>query len=59
MIDQDDVDDDHNDDKASNIVGFYVIGKCIFLQKTDTIWLCRGEGDGRKSTSGRDGYGSK
>ena len=60
MIDHDDVDYDHDDEKVTEIVGFNVMGKCILLQKKlDTIWICRGEGDGRKSTSGRHGYGSK
>ena len=36
MIDHDDVDDDHDDDRVTEIVSFYVIGKRILLQRT---WL--------------------
>ena len=36
MIDHDDVDVDHDDDRVTEIVSFYVIGKRILLQRT---WL--------------------
>ena len=35
MIDHD-VDDDHDDFRVTEIIGFYVMGKCILLQKNLT-----------------------